>query len=250
MDAAVDRLYDEVDDVTGVVVASAKKTFFAGGNLKLMVAGDPGRRRRGLRDVRGDQGRPAPARDCSRARSSPRSTAPRSAAASRSPGLPTTGSSSTTRKVELGLPEATLGLLPGGGGVTRVVRMLGIQSGADGRAAARAPASSRPRRRRRAWSTRSSPPARSCVPAAKAWIKANRDDATPREPVGPRRATRCPAARRSRPQAGGVPAGVPGAAAQADQGRGLPRPAGDPVGRGRGRAGRLRHRARGSSRAT
>ena len=36
MDAAVDRLYDEQDDVVGVVVASAKKTFFAGGNLTLM----------------------------------------------------------------------------------------------------------------------------------------------------------------------------------------------------------------------
>ena len=37
MAAAVDRLYDEQDDVTGVVIASAKKTFFAGGNLKLMT---------------------------------------------------------------------------------------------------------------------------------------------------------------------------------------------------------------------
>src|SRR3989337_1898107 len=37
MTAAVDRLYDEADDITGVVVASAKKTFFAGGNLKDMV---------------------------------------------------------------------------------------------------------------------------------------------------------------------------------------------------------------------
>ena len=30
-------------------------------------------------------------------------------------------------KAEVGLPEASLGLLPGGGGVTRVTRMLGIQ---------------------------------------------------------------------------------------------------------------------------
>src|SRR3954453_11047410 len=37
MAAAVQRLHDEQEDVTGVVVASAKKTFFAGGNLKNMV---------------------------------------------------------------------------------------------------------------------------------------------------------------------------------------------------------------------
>ena len=36
MAAAVDRLYDEQEQVTGVVITSAKKTFFAGGNLKLM----------------------------------------------------------------------------------------------------------------------------------------------------------------------------------------------------------------------
>src|SRR6476646_7257276 len=41
MAAAVDRLYDEVDAVTGVVVTSAKKTFFAGANLNEMVKAGP-----------------------------------------------------------------------------------------------------------------------------------------------------------------------------------------------------------------
>src|SRR6478736_4489296 len=41
MGAAVDRLEAERDDVTGVVVTSAKKTFFAGGDLKKMVQAGP-----------------------------------------------------------------------------------------------------------------------------------------------------------------------------------------------------------------
>jgi 3-hydroxyacyl-CoA dehydrogenase / enoyl-CoA hydratase / 3-hydroxybutyryl-CoA epimerase len=41
MAAAVRRLQDDVDDVTGVIVASAKKTFFAGANLGLMLQAKP-----------------------------------------------------------------------------------------------------------------------------------------------------------------------------------------------------------------
>ncbi len=41
MAAALDRLEAEQDDVSGVVITSAKKTFFAGGNLKRMVEAGP-----------------------------------------------------------------------------------------------------------------------------------------------------------------------------------------------------------------
>src|SRR4051812_38971796 len=41
MHAAVERLYAEKEEVTGVVIASAKKTFFAGGNLKNMLSATP-----------------------------------------------------------------------------------------------------------------------------------------------------------------------------------------------------------------
>jgi 3-hydroxyacyl-CoA dehydrogenase/enoyl-CoA hydratase/3-hydroxybutyryl-CoA epimerase len=83
MHAAVDRLYDEVgqdpQSVTGVLVTSAKKTFFAGGNLTLMM-----------------QAGPDDAATVFAARWSRRSTVPRSVAASRSPSPASTGSSSTT----------------------------------------------------------------------------------------------------------------------------------------------------------
>ncbi|MGZ5407581.1 MAG: enoyl-CoA hydratase/isomerase family protein, partial [Aeromicrobium sp.] len=45
MAKAVDRLADEVredpDSIKGVIVSSAKKTFFAGGDLKLMIQSTP-----------------------------------------------------------------------------------------------------------------------------------------------------------------------------------------------------------------
>ena len=41
MKAAVDRLEADRESVTGVVVTSAKKTFFAGGNLNKMIEARP-----------------------------------------------------------------------------------------------------------------------------------------------------------------------------------------------------------------
>ena len=126
MAAAVDRLYAEVDDVTGVVVASAKKTFFAGGNLTLMSQATP-------------DDAPRIFEMCERVKAGLRrlETYPRPVAAAINGAalgggleiaLAANHRVAVDGRYEIGLPEASLGLLPGGGGVTRTVRMLGLQS--------------------------------------------------------------------------------------------------------------------------
>jgi len=80
------------------------------------------------------------------------------------------------RSVKIGLPESTLGLLPGGGGVTRVVRMLGLQSALmdvlmpgtqfDPQGALA-----------KGLVDELVPTREELVPAAKAWILAHQDDA-------------------------------------------------------------------------
>lgn len=128
MAAAVDRLYAEAESVTGVVVTSAKKTFFAGGNLKNMV-----------QTTKDDA--PAVFDLAERVKAGLRrlETLPKPVVAAINGAALGGGYEITLAcnhrilvddpKVEVGLPEASLGLLPGGGGVTRVVRLLGIQDG-------------------------------------------------------------------------------------------------------------------------
>ena len=127
MRAAVDRLYDEVDDVTGVVVASAKKTFFAGGNLTLMMQATPDDAAAvfaGIESIKVD---------LRRLEKLPRPVVAAINGAALGGGLEIALACQHRVVVDdpaavVGLPEATLGLLPGGGGVTRVTRMFGIQS--------------------------------------------------------------------------------------------------------------------------
>ena len=49
MGETVDRLEREKDSIRGVVLTSAKKTFFAGGNLGSLIQATPGHPRRGAR---------------------------------------------------------------------------------------------------------------------------------------------------------------------------------------------------------
>ena len=132
MAAAVQRLYDELasdpDSVTGVVIASAKKTFFAGGNLKTMVQATPA-------DAAGvfAMGEAVKA-GLRKLELYPKPVVAAINGAALGGGYEITLACNhriavDDDSVKIGLPESTLGLLPGGGGVTRVVRLLGLQSG-------------------------------------------------------------------------------------------------------------------------
>jgi 3-hydroxyacyl-CoA dehydrogenase/enoyl-CoA hydratase/3-hydroxybutyryl-CoA epimerase len=131
MAACVERLQDELaadpDGITGVVVASAKRTFFAGGNLKSMVQAGPD----DAADVfaLGEAVKAA----LRRLELFPRPVVAAINGAALGGGLEIALACNhriavDDDSVKIGLPESTLGLLPGGGGVTRVVRMLGLQS--------------------------------------------------------------------------------------------------------------------------
>ena len=126
MHNAVKRLVEEKDSITGVVIASGKKTFFAGGDLKGMMnvgkedAADAFQEVEFIKaDLRALEtlGKPVVAAINGAALGGGLEIAlachHRIAA--------------DVKGVVIGLPEVTLGLLPGGGGVARTVRMFGIQ---------------------------------------------------------------------------------------------------------------------------
>src|SRR3954451_1210402 len=127
MAAAVRRLEDEVDEVAGVVVASAKKTFCAGASLGLMLQAEP-------EDAPAlFAGIEATKADLRRLESYPRPVVAAINGAALGGGYEIALACQHRIVVDdpsavVGLPEATLGLLPGGGGTTRVTRMFGIQS--------------------------------------------------------------------------------------------------------------------------
>ncbi|GID28129.1 3-hydroxyacyl-CoA dehydrogenase NAD-binding domain-containing protein [Paractinoplanes brasiliensis] len=125
MSAAVDRLHAEREQVTGVIVTSAKKTFFAGGDLPTMY-----------RATRAD----APALfkllstikwDLRRLETYGRPVVAAINGAALGGGLEIALACHHRIALDrpdtrIGFPEVTLGLLPGAGGVTRTVRMLGL----------------------------------------------------------------------------------------------------------------------------
>ncbi|MDT0395612.1 3-hydroxyacyl-CoA dehydrogenase NAD-binding domain-containing protein [Streptomyces edwardsiae] len=125
LDAVAARLTEHRDTIRGVVVTSAKKSFFAGGDLRDLISVTPGtagasfeagmRVKRSLR-VLETLGKPVVAAINGAALGGGYEIA---LACHHRVVL----DSSAAR---VGLPEVTLGLLPGGGGVTRTVRMFGV----------------------------------------------------------------------------------------------------------------------------
>lgn len=125
IDAIADRAEAEKDSIRGIIFTSAKKTFFAGGDLKDMIrlrpedahlAFETGTAiKRSLRRIE-TLGKPVVAAINGAALGGGYEIA---LACHHRVALDAPGS-------KIGLPEVTLGLLPAGGGVTRTVRLMGI----------------------------------------------------------------------------------------------------------------------------
>ncbi len=125
MAATVDRLEAEQDEITGVVITSAKKTFFAGGDLndlKLATKEQAAEIGQGIRDIK---------LQLRRLETLGKPVVAAINGAALGGGLEICLAchhriAVDDSKVQLGFPEVQLGLLPGAGGVVRTVRMLGI----------------------------------------------------------------------------------------------------------------------------
>ncbi|WP_347354681.1 3-hydroxyacyl-CoA dehydrogenase NAD-binding domain-containing protein [Intrasporangium sp.] len=125
MRAAVDRLVAERETVTGVVVTSAKKTFFAGGDLNDMYAAGPADAQRLYDTVTEIKAQLRTLETLGR----PVVAAINGAALGGGLEIALACHHRIVADVpgaQVGFPEVTLGLLPGGGGVVRTVRMLGV----------------------------------------------------------------------------------------------------------------------------
>lgn len=123
--AVVDRLEAEKDGIRGVILTSAKKTFFAGGDLRDLIRVTPDTAqdlfdgslalKRNMRRLE-TLGKPVVAAINGAALGGGYELA---LACHHRIALDTPGT-------RIGCPEVTLGLLPGGGGIVRTVRLLGI----------------------------------------------------------------------------------------------------------------------------
>ncbi|WP_308431412.1 3-hydroxyacyl-CoA dehydrogenase NAD-binding domain-containing protein [Amycolatopsis deserti] len=123
----VERLESEKDSITGVVITSAKKTFFAGGDLRDLIQATP---EHAAEITESTNAMKAQLRKLETL-GKPVVAAINGAALGGGLEIALATHHRIVADVPgtvVGLPEVTLGLLPGGGGIVRTVRLLGIQS--------------------------------------------------------------------------------------------------------------------------
>jgi 3-hydroxyacyl-CoA dehydrogenase/enoyl-CoA hydratase/3-hydroxybutyryl-CoA epimerase len=174
--AAVDRLEADRDSISGVIVTSAKKTFFAGADLRELV-----------RVTKADAGEFAGQVELvkSHLRRLERLGRPVAAAVNGSAlggGLEIALACHhrvvlDRDDVRLGFPEVTLGLIPGAGGIVRTVRMMGVQAAlpliAEGKQLRPAAAL------KAGWADELATDLDDLMAKARAWVRANPDAAQP-----------------------------------------------------------------------
>ena len=125
--AIADRIEAEIDSISGVIYASAKSTFFAGGDLKELIQVEKENAAEFFQMVEKIK---APLRKIE-TQGIPVVAAINGAALGG--GFEICLASHhriaiNNPKLKVGLPEVSLGLLPGGGGVARMVRLLGLEA--------------------------------------------------------------------------------------------------------------------------
>lgn len=173
MHNAVERLAAEKDSITGVVITSAKKTFFAGGDLKGMINLGPENAGEAFDTVESVK------RDLRALETLGKPVVAAINGAALGGGLEIALAchhriAADVKGLVVGLPEVTLGLLPGGGGVTRTVRMFGIQN-AFMNILSQGTRFKADKAKETGLIDELVGSVEELVPAAKAWIKANPD---------------------------------------------------------------------------
>ncbi len=123
----VDRLESEKDSITGVVITSAKKTFFAGGDLNDLIRATPAHAEELTNSTNELKGQLRRLETLGK----PVVAAINGAALGGGLEIALAAQHRIVADVpgaQIGFPEVSLGLLPGGGGVARTVRLVGIQN--------------------------------------------------------------------------------------------------------------------------
>ena len=126
LEQTLDRIEAEKNEISGVIVTSAKKTFFAGADLNLIVQATPADAERLEAETERIK------RALRRLETSGVPVVAAINGAALGGGLEIALAchhriARDARGSEIGLPEVTLGLLPGAGGVVRTTRMFGLQ---------------------------------------------------------------------------------------------------------------------------